>query len=75
MGKGHFLDWIGCATGVAGAALLAANQPWSGWGFVLFLVSNACWYAHGHRQGVPAMSVMQVGFTLTSCLGIWRWLT
>lgn len=68
------LDWVGCAAGIAGAGLLAANQPFSGWGFVLFLISNACWYVHGRRQGVAAMSVMQAGFTVTSLCGIWRWL-
>lgn len=41
------LQWAGCATGVAGASLLALNTKHSGWGFVLFLISNGFWTALG----------------------------
>lgn len=34
------LKWIGAATGIAGATMIAANPPISGWGIVLFLVSS-----------------------------------
>ena len=49
-----FLQWAGCATGVAGASLLALNTKNSGWGFVLFLVSNGFWTAFGSSARVFA---------------------
>ncbi len=38
-----FLKWLGTATGIAGATLVALNLPISGWGFVLFLASSVSW--------------------------------
>ena len=49
-----FLQWAGCLTGVAGASLLALNTKNSGWGFVLFLVSNGFWTAFGSSARVFA---------------------
>ena len=34
------LKTIGVSTGIAGALIVALNLPWSGWGFVVFLVSS-----------------------------------
>jgi len=41
------LQWSGCATGEAGALLLALNNKFSGWGGVLFLISNGFLMAFG----------------------------
>jgi hypothetical protein len=71
----HVLSWIGCITGVAGAGVLAAHMPWSGWGFVCFLISNMAWYAHGRITRIHAQAVMQVGDSVTAAIGIWNWLT
>ena len=68
------LQWSGCATGVAGALLLALNNKFSGWGFVLFLMSNGFWMAFGIQTGAPGLVATQVMFTATSVLGIYRWL-
>ncbi len=68
------LQWLGAALGLLGAALLAANVRHSPWGWVFFLASNVAWITFGLRAGVPGMVVMQVGFTLTSLLGVWRWI-
>ncbi|HOE40058.1 MAG TPA: hypothetical protein PLB25_00245 [Rhodoferax sp.] len=46
------LQWAGCATGVAGALLLALNIKRSGWGFVLLLISNGFWTAFGSCTGL-----------------------
>jgi drug/metabolite transporter (DMT)-like permease len=67
------LDWIGCIFGVAGAFLLATRTRYSGWGFVLFLVSNLAWGWYGVLTKTESMIIMQVAFTATSLLGIWRW--
>ncbi len=70
----EILEWAGCATGLCGAAMLALNNRYSGWGFVLFLVSNVAWIFFGLLSHAAGMGVMQVGFTATSLMGIWKWL-
>lgn len=67
------LQWAGCATGVAGALLLALNTKHSGWGFVLFLISNGFWIAFAIQTNAPGLITTQVIFTATSLLGIYRW--
>lgn len=68
-----YLQWIGCAFGVLGALLLALNNRLSGWGFVSFLASNACWMVFAVLTNAPGLFYMQVAFTGTSLLGIYRW--
>ncbi len=68
------LQWLGCATGVAGALLLALNNKHSGWGFVLFLISNCFWLVFGLETGAPGLVARQIIFTGTSLLGIYKWL-
>lgn len=68
------LQWGGCVTGVLGSLLLAWRSAWSGWGFVVYLVSNAFWIAYGLKTGAPGLVSMQAVFTFTSLVGIWRWL-
>lgn len=68
------IQWAGCALGVLGSFLLATNSRFSGYGFLAFLGSNAMWISYGVMAGAPALIVMQVAFTLTSLLGVYRWL-
>lgn len=68
------IEWLGSLTGLIGAALLALNSAISGYGFVAFLLSNLCWIAFGIRTRSRPMIAMQVGFTATSVLGMYRWL-
>ena len=67
------LQWAGCIFGLTGAFLLALNNRLSGYGFYLFLISNAAWIAFAMLTSVQALSVQNIGFTLTSLLGIYRW--
>jgi nicotinamide riboside transporter PnuC len=67
------LQWAGCIFGLTGAFLLALNNRYSGYGFYLFLISNAAWIAFAMLTSVQALSVQNIGFTLTSLLGIYRW--
>lgn len=69
-----WLQWMGCATALGGSLLLALNCRVSGWGFVLFLISNAFWLAFGFVVNAPGVVVMNLGFAVTSCMGIWKWL-
>ena len=68
------LEWVGAIGGCAGALLLAFNNRWSGYGFVLFLASNAAWMTYGVMTHTFGMVTMQIVCTGTSLLGIWRWL-
>ncbi len=71
---GSWIEWIGFATGSAGALLLALRVRCSGWGFVLFLVSNGCWIAYGASAGALGLVLMQIIMTGTSLVGIYRWI-
>jgi nicotinamide riboside transporter PnuC len=68
------LKWLGAAAGIAGAVLLAANVPASGWGFTLFLVSSLSWAITAWWDREGALLVLQLAFTATNILGVYRWL-
>ena len=55
------LKWLGTAFGIAGAAVLAFNLPFSGWGFVLFLVSSLAWMTYlDLNLRLPELLLMRV---------------
>ena len=68
------VEWSACLFGVLGALLLAMNNRWSGYGFVLFLCSNAGWATFAVMTGSYGLLTSQAVFTGTSLLGIWQWL-
>lgn len=68
------LSWAGCATALIGSALLALNTRHSAWGFPVYLISNLCWIVYAVAADNDALLLQQVGFTLTSIAGCWRWL-
>jgi hypothetical protein len=68
------VGWFGSVTGLLGSLILALNTSFSGWGFVAFLLSNAAWLTYGIKTRTWSMVAMQIGFTATSTLGVWRWL-
>ena len=67
-------EWTGAALGLAGAALFSLNLRASRFGWLLFLLSNFVWIAYGIKAGAHWLVAMQVGFTLTSLVGVYRWL-
>ena len=74
MNKTNTLEWAGCAFGLLGSLLLALNSAISGYGFIAFLLSNTCWILFAKRIKSKGLLLMQIGFTLTSVFGIYRWL-
>lgn len=68
------VEWTGSVFGLAGAYLLAMNTPFSAYAFVLYLVSNACWLWYGFKTRAWGLATMQVGFTVSSIIGISNWL-
>lgn len=69
----HAVEWLACFAGLLGASLLALNNRYSRWGFVAFLASNCLWIAYGYYNQAWGLVVMQIGFTVTSTVGIIRW--
>lgn len=68
------IEWAACLAGLLGAGLLAMNDSnISRWGFVAFLVSNLLWIIYGLDHKAYSLIVMQVGFTITSTVGIINW--
>lgn len=70
----EWVQWVGCAFGLLGSAMLAMNSRYSGWGFVAFLFSNLAWIYFGLMTHATGLIVMQIGFTATSLIGVWKWL-
>jgi hypothetical protein len=68
------LEWGGSLTGLLGAGLLALNASISGFGFVAFLISNLAWIGFALSIRAYGLLMMQLGFTVTSVVGIARWL-
>ncbi len=68
--------WLGTATGIAGALLIALNVGGTivGIGFVFFAVSAAAWVVAGWRTGEPSLVAIHGVFLAINLLGIWRWL-
>jgi hypothetical protein len=69
--------WVGlismsCA--LIGSLVLALKGKYAGWGWVLFAASNAGWivFAYGYEHWF--FLVQQIGFSVTSALGIWTYL-
>ena len=60
--------------GIAGALVVALNLPFSGCGFVLFLVSSVSWTVAGLKMREHSLALLNGVFTAVNLLGIYRWL-
>ena len=68
------LKWTGTVGGIAGAFLVAANLPLSGWGYVPFLAGSLALVGWGLLIAEPAVWILNAVFTVANLFGIWRWL-
>jgi hypothetical protein len=68
------LEWTGCFFGLFGAALLASKVSYAGFGFVCFLISNGFWFLFAIHKRAKGLLLMQVGYTITSVIGIFNWI-
>jgi hypothetical protein len=66
------LEWIGCALGLLGAAMLAFNFRYSRYGWFAFLGANVAMISFALLIDKHGLLVSQIGFACTSLLGIWR---
>lgn len=68
------LEWIAAISGVLGAILVASNCRFSGYGFLLFLVSSVTWSMCAYASKQDALLINQLGFVAINLLGVYRWL-
>jgi hypothetical protein len=66
------LGWIACGFALAGSLLLAVRCRVSAWGWVGFLLSNLAWIAYAIATGTWNLLAQNLGFTVTSLIGIYR---
>ena len=73
MSLSDFLQYLGAATGMLGALLLAFNNAYSKFGYAAYLVSNLAWVAFAVLTQVQGLLVMQAFFFITTLIGLWKW--
>lgn len=73
MALGDLLQYLGSATGIIGALLLALNIESSRFGYVAYLVSNVAWLAFGWLFSVQGLVIMQSVFLVTTIIGLRNW--
>lgn len=66
------LEWSGAVTGLVGAAILASQTRHARWGWLAFLLANLLLISWALRMQAMGLLVQQVGFTVTSLLGLYR---
>ena len=68
------VEMLSAALGLLGSLLLATTSRYAGLAFVAWFVSNIGWLIFGARNDHWFFFAQQIGFTVTSLLGIWNWL-
>jgi hypothetical protein len=68
----RIFEWAGCVFGLIGAGLLALNIPASRYGWFGFALANAALILYAWQVQAFGLLVQQIGFSLTSALGIYR---
>lgn len=69
-----FIELFATACGLLGSLVLSLKGNRAAWGWLLFAMSNAGWlvFSFGHSHWF--MFIQQIGFSITSAIGIWKWL-
>ena len=68
------IELFASTCGLLGSLLLALKGKRAAWGWVLFAFSNAGWLAFGFGHSHWFFFVQQIGFSIASLVGIWKWL-
>lgn len=66
------LEWTGCFTGLLGAALVSTHTTWSAFGWIGFLLANIALISFALCIRRYGLLVQQLGFMVTSMVGIQR---
>lgn len=70
----NWIELFGAVFGLLGNYLLAENNRRSGWGFVLFTISNVAWIWFAAANAHWFLLMQYLGFMAFSMRGIWKWL-
>jgi hypothetical protein len=65
-------ETLGAITGISGALLLAFDNQFSRFGWLLFLASNIGWMVFAIRGKFSKLLLQQLAFLATTLLGIWN---
>lgn len=68
----QILDWCGSALGLIGAYMLAFRFRGSRYGWFAFFAANGFYVAMASSIGVPGLLVPQLGYSVSSAIGIYR---
>jgi hypothetical protein len=66
------MEWTGSIAGLLGAFLLASHSRISKFGWIAFLVANLAMICFAWMINANGLLFQQLGFSFTSCLGIYR---
>lgn len=66
--------WTGTFLQASGCLLLALNLPYSGWAFPIMLAGSGIWLAVAAAEREGALAALNLFFSATNLVGIWRWL-
>jgi nicotinamide riboside transporter PnuC len=65
-------EWSATVVSLLGAALVCLNTRISPWGFLVYLFANILSIAFALLNGHYGVVVQQIGFALTSVVGVYR---
>lgn len=68
------VELFAAACGLLGSLLLALKGRVAPWGWAFFALSNIGWIAFAYGHSHWFLLVQQIGFSITSAVGIWKWL-
>ena len=68
------LEYIGSFLGISGAIMLALNTDYSGYGFILFLISAILLTIQAYKNNMRGLFTMQSIFIIINLIGIYQWL-
>lgn len=68
------VEYMGAILGICGTLILAMNNEYSGWGFVIYLFANLFLFAWAQAGKFRWIMLQQGFFFLTSVYGIYKWL-
>lgn len=68
------VELFATACGLFGSLLLALKGRQAPLGWLFFAASNIGWLSFANGHGHQFMFVQQIGFSITSAIGLWNWL-
>ena len=69
---GEVIEWLASLSALLGAALLASHSRIASYGWLCFLLSNIAWITVAINTDQTPLLVMQLGFTITSAIGLYQ---